>query len=178
MNIVHRYKSRYTDVHLLMDRIYQIEESKKRESSLGEKTIAQFLTSKHTQFSQEHYFEDLINPNTGLLLFFDFYLPTGNTVIEVQGEHHFQPIEGEAKLRYRRYLDYLKKAYCKRKGIRYVAIKSKNGKVNLIELEYGLRKLKTDLNIRYGKSIIKPKKKKNKVKVKPKNKTAKKRLFR
>lgn len=178
MNILHRYKSRYTDVHLLMDRIYQIEESKKRESSLGEYKVAEFLTAHKTPYIQEHYFEDLINPNTGLLLFFDFYLPTGNTVIEVQGEHHFQPIEGEAKLRYRKYLDILKKKYCKRKRIRYVAVKSKNGKVDLNELKYGLSKLKTDLHIGYGKSIIKPKKKKTKVKVKSKKKTAKKRLYR
>lgn len=173
MNILHTYKSRYTDVHLLMDRIHQIEERKKIDSSIGEKKVAEFLTENNTPFIQEHYFEDLINPKTGLLLFFDFYLPTGNTVIEVQGEYHFQPIEGEWKLSYRKHLDSLKKEYCKRKGIRYVAIKCVDGNLNIPELKYGLKRLKTNLQVGFGKSIVKPKKKK-KDKVKAKVKTAKK----
>jgi hypothetical protein len=178
MNILHRYKSSYTDVHLLMDRIYHIEESKKREGSLGELKVATMLSDNHTPFIQEHYFEDLINPKTGLFLFFDFYLPTGNTVIEVQGEHHFQPIEGEGKLKYKQYLDSLKKGYCKRKGIRYIEIKCVDGNLNIPELKYGLSRLKKDLRVGFGKSIVEPKKKKKKVKVKPKKKTAKKRIYR
>lgn len=177
MNIVHN--NRYTDIHLVMDRIYQLEGLKKRNSSLGETTVAEFLKQNHTPFIQEHYFEDLINPKTGLLLFFDFYLPTGNTVIEVQGEHHFQAFEGTWKLEYRKYLDDLKRMYCQKKGIRYIAIKSKFGKVNLIELNYGLRKLKKDLLIGYGKTIIKPKKKgSTKGSIKAKRLASKKRLFR
>jgi hypothetical protein len=159
MNIVQSNKKKNTDINLTMDRIYQIEEVGNRRCSLGERTIAEFLDSKNTAYIQEHYFEDLVNPLTGLLLFFDFYLPAGNLVIEVQGEFHFQPLEGSGKLKRRQKLDEIKKLYCKRNKIRYVAIKSTFGKVNLKELEYGLRHNKMCLHIGYGNSIIKPKKK-------------------
>jgi hypothetical protein len=159
MNIVYIDKKKNTDINLTMDRIYQIEEMSNRRCSLGEKTIAKFLDSNNTAYIQEHYFEDLINPNTGLLLFFDFYLPSGNLVIEVQGEFHFQPLEGSGKLKRQKILDEIKRLYCKRNKIRYVAIKSRFGKVNLKELEYGLRGKKMCLHIGYGYSIIKTKKK-------------------
>jgi hypothetical protein len=159
MNILQSSKKKITDINLTMDRIYQIEEMNNRRCSLGERTIAEFLEKNHTEYIQEHYFEDLINPNTGLLLFFDFYLPGGNLVIEVQGEFHFQPLEGSGKLKRQKILDEIKRLYCKRNKIRYVAIKSRFGKVNLKELEYGLRGKKMCLHIGYGNSIIKPKKK-------------------
>jgi hypothetical protein len=156
MNVI--YKTDSVDVNLNSDRIWQIEQSCQRNESLGEKKVAGFLRQNNTPFIQEHYFEDLINPLTGLLLFFDFYLPTGNTVIEVQGEYHFESYGDEQRLKKQKSLDLIKKEYCKRKKIRYVAIKSRFGKVDLCELNYGLRKLKTDLFIGYGRSIIKPKK--------------------
>jgi hypothetical protein len=159
MNIVYIDKKKNTDINLTMDRIYQIEEMNNRRCSLGERTIAEFLDKKNTDYIQEYYFEDLTNPYTGLLLFFDFYLPGGNLVIEVQGEYHFEPLEGEVKLKKRKYLDELKRLYCKRNKIRYIAIKSNFGKVNLNELEYGLRRDNMCLHIGYGNSIIKPKKK-------------------
>jgi len=177
MNVIHRLNR--VDVNLNIDRIFQIEQSCQRKSSLGEIRVAEFLKQNNTPYIKEHYFEDLINPKTGLFLFFDFYLPTGNTVIEVQGEFHFSSFGWKWQLERQQYLDRLKMEYCKRNNIRYVAIKSKFGKVNLIELNYGLRKLKTDLFIGYGYSIIKPKKKgSTKGAVKAKRLKAKKNRFR
>lgn len=177
MNVI--YKTDSVDVNLNSDRIWQIEQSCLRTQSLGEKKIAEFLKQNNTHYIQEHYFEDLVNPLTGLLLFFDFYLPTGNTVIEVQGEYHFESYGDEQRLRKQKALDFIKKEYCKRKKIRYVAIKSIFGKVDLCQLNYGLRKLKTDLLIGYGKSIIKPKKKGSKKgAVKSKRLQTKKKRFR
>lgn len=178
MNVVQN-KKKSTDINLTSDRIWQIKQSCKRKSSLGEIRVSEFLEQNNTPYIKEHYFEDLINPKTGLLLFFDFYLPTGNTVIEVQGEFHFSSFGWKWELERQQYLDRLKKEYCKRNNIRYVAIKSKFGKVNLVELNYGLRKLKKDLLIGYGYSIIKPKKKgSTKGAVKAKRLKAKKNRFR
>lgn len=58
-------------------------------------------------------------------LFFDFYLPDYNTVIECQGEQHYRLVEywgGHSGFLERNIRDMIKKNYCKREGIRLIEI--------------------------------------------------------
>jgi len=58
--------------------------------SKGEKQIREFLEEKGINFETEKYFEDIKHPNP---LYFDFYLPNKEILIEYDGEQHFKDIE-------------------------------------------------------------------------------------
>lgn len=90
--------------------------------SKGEYKIRQILEDLDISFQQQKYFKDLKNDNSGNYLYFDFYLPDYNILIEYQGEQHYKA-SGESgwntqeyfkNLQYR---DNLKRKYCKEHNI-------------------------------------------------------------
>lgn len=65
----------------------------------------------------EYKFSDCKNVNK---LSFDFYLPDYNTVIEYQGEWHYNNYRNNLELQQKR--DQIKRDYCKKKGIKEIEI--------------------------------------------------------
>lgn len=65
----------------------------------------------------EYKFNDCKNVNK---LSFDFYLPDYNTVIEYQGEWHYNNYRNNLELQQKR--DQIKRDYCKEKGIKEIEI--------------------------------------------------------
>lgn len=57
--------------------------------SNGELLIHNFLQKNNIIFVEQKTFESCRNPNTGNLLFFDFYIPILDILIEYDGEQHF-----------------------------------------------------------------------------------------
>lgn len=87
--------------------------------SKGEKRARLFLEDKNIKFEAQKMFKDL-----GLFRF-DFYIPSCNTVVEVQGQQHYYPIEffgGIKALLSQAKRDIIKKHYCKRHGIGFLEI--------------------------------------------------------
>lgn len=100
-------------------------------SSKGEEIIKKFLKDKNIKFEYDKFFKDLINPRTNQHLFVDFYLPELNTVIEFNGEQHYNYVprfHGEDKalglkrLSYQKYRDDLKRFYCYKNKIKIIII--------------------------------------------------------
>ena len=73
-------------------------------------------------FIPEYVFKYCYNQKTNHFLYFDFYLPEQNAVIEFDGKHHFKPIYGQDKLIEQKYKDKKKNEYCKRRGIKMLRI--------------------------------------------------------
>lgn len=61
-------------------------------NSNGSKKIERWLIDNKISFDREKRFENLINPETGRNLRFDFYLPLQNTLIEFDGRQHFHSV--------------------------------------------------------------------------------------
>ena len=60
--------------------------------SIGENTILKYLICRDIRYIQQKYF-DILTDRCGIKLFFDFYLPDRNILIEYDGQQHFEPIE-------------------------------------------------------------------------------------
>jgi len=89
--------------------------------------IADYLTSCSIKFSREQTFIGLINPKTNCKLRVDFWLPTYNTIIEYDGEHHFNPIKYGNQdpyklLIYTKYKDNIKNKFCKDNNIKLIRV--------------------------------------------------------
>lgn len=113
-----------------------IKERKDSKMSSGEKRVSNFLKERNIIFEREFFFEELINPNTGNLLFFDFYLSKENICIEVDGAHHFKAIDGKAELQYQKYKDGLKNKFCQQNKITIIRLRyKKNGRVDISKLK-------------------------------------------
>lgn len=94
-----------------------IENRKKSLPSVGEKKVIKFLRSKHIKFKREYWFQGLVNKRTGYPLFFDFYIPSHNLIIEVDGLQHFKPVYGVDILEAQKDRDKQKNKFCKESGI-------------------------------------------------------------
>lgn len=108
-----------------------IKERKQSKMSSGELRIAEFLKDNGVRFIREYYMKTLYNSQSKRLLFFDFFLPDYNAVIEFDGQQHFKPIYGAEKLRCTRHNDSIKNWFCQRQGIKILRIPYYNG--SLIE---------------------------------------------
>lgn len=117
-----------------------IEKRKDSKMSSGERTVFDFLIDKKIQFEREFFFKEFINTSTGYHLFFDFYLYQLNIVIEVDGEHHYQPINGISGLLYQQQKDNLKNKFCKQKGIKIIRLRYEKGIIRIGKLEHLLIK--------------------------------------
>lgn len=93
--------------------------------SKGEERIQQILKELNIDFISQYHTDELKNDNN-YYLYFDFYLPDYNVIIEYQGEQHYSPINRgyyndvtyqELKLR-----DEKKREFCHNKGIRLIEI--------------------------------------------------------
>jgi hypothetical protein len=62
-------------------------------SSKGESLIRAILTDRKIPFLEQAAFPDLILPETGGRLRFDFYLPEHRAAIEFDGLQHFEPVD-------------------------------------------------------------------------------------
>lgn len=74
----------------------------------------------------QYIFNDCRNPDTGWPLYFDFYLPEYNAVIEYQGEQHYltsaRGYFNEEELVNLKKRDEYKKEYCKMQQINFIEI--------------------------------------------------------
>ena len=75
-------------------------------SSYEEKIIS-ILKKSHIKFVREKTFEDL----RGGKYRYDFYIPSSNILIEVDGQYHFSQIRGRAVLQKQKEHDRQKNAY-------------------------------------------------------------------
>lgn len=95
---------------------------KKTERSPTEKRIEEFLMKNEVRFIPEYFTKYCFSQKTNHLLFFDFFLPDYNAVIEFDGYHHYKPIYGEDKLAQQKYKDRRKDKYCLKRGIKLLRI--------------------------------------------------------
>lgn len=100
----------------------------RHQQSIGEGRIERFLRSHNIFFLPEARFSDNINPKTGLILSFDFYIPDLKVAIEYQGEQHTQYVKrfhGSKKkdnLKKQQDKDALKREYCKNHKYKLIEI--------------------------------------------------------
>lgn len=112
----------------------------KRIISRGEEKIKEILIRNNIEFEQQKTFSDLINKGH---LFFDFYLPENNIVIEYQGEQHYESQPFFGGIEYLHTLqenDQFKRDYCKSHQLVLIEICYKD--FNKLNDEYLLNLLK------------------------------------
>lgn len=87
--------------------------------SKGELKIEEFLIKNNISYEIEKNFKNLPH------LFFDFYLPQYNLLIEYQGEQHYFPVNifgGEKHFKRQQELDEIKRQYVKQNNFNYAEI--------------------------------------------------------
>jgi hypothetical protein len=89
--------------------------------STGERKVREILESFNLNFEKEKTFTDCKNKK-GNHLFFDFYIPSKNLLIEFQGEQHYLPIFGEENLNKTKEHDLIKKEFAKGQNINLLEI--------------------------------------------------------
>ena len=90
--------------------------------SHGEKAVEAFLAENKINYIPQKRFSDCRDKRS---LSFDFYLPELNIAIEYNGRQHYESIEafgGEKQLHLQRHHDWLKRKYCRDKGITLITI--------------------------------------------------------
>jgi hypothetical protein len=103
--------------------------------SRGEERIVRLLDSLGQMYKREHKFADCINPLTGRLLRYDFWLPEHNLLIEFHGKQHYiisnfsttrtPEKQREAEIQFAASIarDEVKKKYADLRGYRLLVIK-------------------------------------------------------
>jgi very-short-patch-repair endonuclease len=94
----------------------------------AERFIEKYLVSQNLKYIKEKTFHDLINPETGRKLRFDFYLPEQNLIVEVHGVQHYKPIDcwgGQVAFEKQIYRDGLKKNFLEKNNIKLLIINNK-----------------------------------------------------
>ncbi len=86
--------------------------------TIPEKQIEQWLIDKNFKYEKEYSFDDCLN-GKGNKLFFDFYLPELNMLIEFDGIHHFESIYNFDVVKLH---DQIKNKYCENKNIKLIRI--------------------------------------------------------
>lgn len=102
--------------------------------SKGENQIRRFLTENHIIFFHEYSFDGLVNPQTGYKLYYDFYVPEFNMVIEFDGQQHFKSFPrfgGDEAFNYIKFKDEFKNKYCVENNIKLLRIN--HTQINQIE---------------------------------------------
>ena len=96
-----------------------------RHRSKWEEFICNYLSSLKLNFEEQKRFKDCKNSIGSDMLPFDFYIPKYNLLIEYDGLHHFEPINGwggKEKFIKTKENDNIKNEYCKTKEIRLLRI--------------------------------------------------------
>lgn len=89
------------------------------DGSKGERRIAKILDKHHIIYECQKKFDDLKHINS---LRYDFYLPTLNTLIEYDGQYHYQPIINEETFEKGKIRDELKNNYALEHNINLIRI--------------------------------------------------------
>lgn len=110
--------------------------------SIGVWKIIKVLEDNNINYCLEKSFSTCISPK-GNLLFFDFYLPEYNLLIEYDGKQHYEIAfnQGEDKLILQKKYDKIKNDWCK------------NNNINLIRIPYFKKEIKLEDLIKGGKKI-------------------------
>lgn len=94
--------------------------------SHGEQRIIEILQQNNIYFEKQKSFSTCINPKTNKLLFFDFYLPKYNLLVEYDGEQHFysnnrgwNTNQNVEEIQYR---DNIKNNWCQKNNIKLIRI--------------------------------------------------------
>lgn len=118
-----------------------------QKSSRGELAVKFFLDAHKIKYEMQKTFEDCRNPKTNRKMFFDFYLPQYEMIIEYDGEQHFRSFnyKHESKniknyksynkimLNETKFRDNYKNYYCKENKIDLLRISYKQfDKINII----------------------------------------------
>ena len=93
--------------------------------SKWEDFIFNYLSSLKLKFEEQKRFKDCKNTKGSDMLPFDFYIPKYNLLIEYDGLHHFEPINGwggEEKFVKTKENDNIKNKYCENNEIRLLRI--------------------------------------------------------
>jgi hypothetical protein len=94
-----------------------------RRISLGEVKILNYLTERQISYVREYTSSGCINPETGRMLPFDFYLTDLATLIEYDGEQHFKEINYfKMDLQKRKHLDRIKTEWASQAGLRLIRL--------------------------------------------------------
>jgi hypothetical protein len=100
----------------------------KKDLKYAENFVSKYLQSKSIFFESEKTFDGLVNPKSNRKLRFDFWIPSLNLVIEVNGVQHYKPIEcwgGKKSFEQQIYRDEIKKTFLKEKNINLLVINNK-----------------------------------------------------
>ena len=93
-------------------------------NSKGEKIVSDWLQQHGISYVYHKSFDDCLS-NEGYKLNFDFYLEPQNTIVECNGQQHYEPIDffgGEKRFKVQLEHDKLKKEYAYRHGINYLIL--------------------------------------------------------
>lgn len=104
--------------------------------SIGERTIANYLTNKDIDFIRQKKFKDCIYTTH---LPFDFYLPNYNICIEYDGIQHFQPTKifgGETEFNKTKIKDAIKTKYCIFNKIKLIRISYRDNILDILESHF------------------------------------------
>lgn len=113
-----------------------IKERKLSELSDPELIIAHLLAKDQIRFTREYFMVGLYNPKTKKPLFFDFYLPDYNMVIEYDGVQHYKD-KDEKRLQRQKDKDEIKNQFCRQRKIKMLRIPYwKQGRLEYVILEY------------------------------------------
>lgn len=99
--------------------------------SHAERIMTEFLINQKFDFIPQYYFDELLGINGGILKF-DFAIFKNNTLlclVELDGEHHFRPVEffgGYPKFKQMNENDRLKYEYCVKHNINLIRIDVSN----------------------------------------------------
>ncbi|HBI7120544.1 TPA: hypothetical protein K8N05_002924, partial [Clostridium perfringens] len=94
--------------------------------SYGERTTYEYLTNLGLEFEIQRTFEGLVSVKGGRLLRYDFYIPSLNLLLEINGEQHYNSVDlwgGEEQLLIQIENDNRKKAFARAMGMNLVEIK-------------------------------------------------------
>ena len=103
-------------------------------ASHGERLIRRFFEVNNISYNAQQKFEGCVNPKTGRKLYFDFYVPHKNLLIEFDGSQHYKTHPhghiGHHKLNIRdleniQYRDSVKTIYALFEGIKLLRITDK-----------------------------------------------------
>lgn len=122
------------------------------------KNAESIFMANDIMFEREKRYSDCINPETGRMLPFDYYLPEYNTLVEVDGEFHFNrkddfnpwwDFEGTS------FRDGLKTKYCLDKNIRLIRLPYfENERFEDIILENLYANTEVTHSTKYGTSTV------------------------
>lgn len=96
-----------------------------RHRSKHEDFIYDYLSSLQIDFETEYRFDNCRNSNGSHKLPFDFFIPSKNSIIEYDGIHHYEPVNGWGgldKYNITKENDAIKNKYCKENDISLLRI--------------------------------------------------------